>query len=869
MERQVKSRERASTAAGQRHASVTHLSVPDRPTHRLQRAIGNRAVTGMLQLQRRLDPLKNQTRWRVDPGDDRLEQEADRVTDRVVHTAPPEPRFGYDFRGVRLYTGSPAAALAQLVQAHAFTLGPDVVIGNGNLSLESSLGRHLLAHELTHVVQQGAAKSLPGMRHHALDLAVVGGPMLMRQKVEEETAARPNIVSPKGKRSTAAQQSPRAIQAQLGPGRALDSAVKTAMEPAFGTDFSHVRVHVDAGAARLARSLQARAFTVGEHIAFDPAEYRPGTPIGDALIAHELAHVVQQSSATWPNRAAEHEADEGGGSTYNDLEGAASLSAARVVLSLWIRAQGTATSLTRTTLPQLRSGLRLQRCSTSKEAEPGGKPKTAAITKGGYVTFPVPTPGDQRFIVQFYRPPGTREGATLRFKSDQDPRPPAETPIPAGGNFAPILLHQSNDEIRFSLTGGKDTDLTVRLAAGQRTEKHYAINPRRPYGPLLIDAQFQRRYVEAIIEHPGGTERYSWRESLPDEAIAGPTWVPHQIPGRHAIGDMFRAVRGKYARQVVHINYGEAATLRGLEDAMVVTAKLMAELALYSIPYVGPVLIIGQALVGKTIWGERISAEGRVLLGLLALVPIASRLNRAAAAAEAEAVAASELAAANGISQSNALALIRGARTFTAEERSFVEAAGRRIQAGDALTAQEASRLAALLNKIGAQNQLIFSAVREVEAIWTARRYWGMTEGSVYGAKMPVTTWQERLKAGLTGMRREGTVVFQGDAAKLFHAHEIEGPYSAMKRLLGQQKAGFGDIIIESAVKEGNMIIVTQARLAAGQHAGQTTAWATARLWGRRLALEPLAAAGVGSGGVLVYLGYDWLSEDSGESTAF
>jgi hypothetical protein len=223
----------------------------------------------------------------------------------------------------------------------------------------------------------------------------------------------------------------------------------------------------------------------------------------------------------------------------------------------------------------------------------------------------------------------------------------------------------------------------------------------------------------------------------------------------------------------------------------------------------------------------------------------------------------------NGITQSEALALVRGVRTFTAEEQAFVEAAGKRLQAGEALTAHEASRLAALLNKIGAQNQLIFSAVRELEAIWVSQRYWGMTEGSVYGAKMPVTTWQERLKAGLLGMRREGTVVFQGDAAKLFHAHEVEGPYSAMKRLLGQQKSGFGDIIIESAVKEGNTIIVTQARLAAGEHAGQTTAWATARLWGRRLVLEPLAAAGVASGGVYVYLGYDWLSEGSDKSTAF
>ncbi len=68
-----------------------------------------------------------------------------------------EPRFGADFGGVRLHTGEQAAGTAQAVRARAFTVGRDIVFGAGQYAPETAAGRSLLAHELTHVVQQGAA----------------------------------------------------------------------------------------------------------------------------------------------------------------------------------------------------------------------------------------------------------------------------------------------------------------------------------------------------------------------------------------------------------------------------------------------------------------------------------------------------------------------------------------------------------------------------------------------------------------------------------------------------------------------------------------------------------------------------------------
>lgn len=79
---------------------------------------------------------------------------------------------------------------------------------------------------------------------------------------------------------------------------ALPEAIRGPAEGALGADFSGVRVHTDGAAAETARALQARAFTVGEDIAFGAGEYQPGTARGRELLAHELAHVVQQRQSS-------------------------------------------------------------------------------------------------------------------------------------------------------------------------------------------------------------------------------------------------------------------------------------------------------------------------------------------------------------------------------------------------------------------------------------------------------------------------------------------------------------------------------------------------------------------------------------------
>ena len=84
------------------------------------------------------------------------------------------------------------------------------------------------------------------------------------------------------------------------PGRPLDAATRAFMEPRFGHDFGGVRVHADARATASARAVNALAYTVGQDVVFGAGQYAPETGAGRRLLAHELAHTVQQHGTTGP-----------------------------------------------------------------------------------------------------------------------------------------------------------------------------------------------------------------------------------------------------------------------------------------------------------------------------------------------------------------------------------------------------------------------------------------------------------------------------------------------------------------------------------------------------------------------------------------
>ena len=227
-------------------------------------------------------------------------------------------------------------------------------------SQTAASAEELLAHATAHVRESvrhwaatgeliGVPRGLPGMTVlEALGGSLAGvGRLVAQARIEGEPAPRRRDV-----------RDPVAVQAELGPGRPLPVTARSRMERAFGRSFAEVRLHNDPRAARLARRLRARAFAVGRHVAFERGAYRPGTLVGDALLAHELAHVAQQSGLApgAPTPAAR--------SLDRDADGAAAGAVAR----LWQRGRALR-GLARPARPQLRAGLSLQRCSSTPDSD--------------------------------------------------------------------------------------------------------------------------------------------------------------------------------------------------------------------------------------------------------------------------------------------------------------------------------------------------------------------------------------------------------------------------------------------------------------------------------------------------------------------
>jgi hypothetical protein len=128
-------------------------------------------------------------------------------------------------------------------------------------------------------------------------------PGLQRQVNEEEKEEELLQTKPVGQElagrgvETPAQVPPIVHDVLRSPGRPLDPSTRRVMESRFGHDFSQVRVHTDARAAASAWAVDALAYTVGQDIVLRAGEYAPDTMTGQKLLAHELTHVIQQSSA--------------------------------------------------------------------------------------------------------------------------------------------------------------------------------------------------------------------------------------------------------------------------------------------------------------------------------------------------------------------------------------------------------------------------------------------------------------------------------------------------------------------------------------------------------------------------------------------
>jgi hypothetical protein len=425
-----------------------------------------------------------------------------------------ESSIGADFSNVNIHTGSSAVEMSKDLHAQAFTHGSDIYFNSGKFDTNSTSGQHLLAHELTHTVQQGAAvqkKEVPDVQKQGTanntpttpataryivednvvpsaeqltktaflnrlnrevctvtDAAFVGTPFTtescpyitrafarlrtqtpvqiettllrydarlqnainlrqffeiltnrvstavttwlqtgdlsgvpeeivsqipasVRTAISAMSTARSVVNTINSGISTIASgvssvlssigsiffksktgdskptQSPQNILQTLGEGSAMESGTRSKMEGAFGTSFSDVKVHTDTTSASISGDMNARAFTIGNHVAFGSSEYKPGSLAGDALLAHELAHVQQQKGNT-----ANSIMEKSNNADDSLLEEQADNQAVNTVAQIWSKSNNQQIEIPKGKIPEIKTGLKLQRCGRDPGPQWGG-----------------------------------------------------------------------------------------------------------------------------------------------------------------------------------------------------------------------------------------------------------------------------------------------------------------------------------------------------------------------------------------------------------------------------------------------------------------------------------------------------------------
>ncbi len=237
----------------------------------LQRTVGNRAVSRLIQ-----------AKLRVGPVGDLYEQEADRVAAQVV----------------AMPTSVGGQAQAGGVQRHQ----------------EAQVQAKPLAETITPLVQRQEEEELRTMslqRQEEEEEELRTMPLQRQEEEEEELRTMPlqrqeeeelQAKSLLQRRADGGFETDDNFQNQLnsaqGGGKSLPVETRAEFEPKFGVDFSGVRIHTDAKSAQLNRAVNAKAFTHGQDIYMGSGAYAPDTMPGKRLLAHELTHTIQQGNAS-------------------------------------------------------------------------------------------------------------------------------------------------------------------------------------------------------------------------------------------------------------------------------------------------------------------------------------------------------------------------------------------------------------------------------------------------------------------------------------------------------------------------------------------------------------------------------------------
>jgi Zn-dependent peptidase ImmA (M78 family) len=265
------------------------------PALGLRRALGNEAITRLLQ-----------TKLRVSEPGDVYEQEADRVADQVMRSVDSGSRASGIQLQRQVSTDDPDDTRDEQVGQSAVTLmhpqEPDDLDLQAKPVIEESLQRQCACEEDD--LQRKPALSSPGVS--------TAPPRVVRRQCAcgRDTESSDGECAECKKEHDGSLQRLAASTAKVdgappivhdvlrSSGQPLDRATRAFFEPRFGFNLDGVRVHTDAQAAHSADAVHAHAYTVGQHVVFGQSQFSPESTSGRLLLAHELTHVVQQSKGS-------------------------------------------------------------------------------------------------------------------------------------------------------------------------------------------------------------------------------------------------------------------------------------------------------------------------------------------------------------------------------------------------------------------------------------------------------------------------------------------------------------------------------------------------------------------------------------------
>jgi hypothetical protein len=237
------------------------------------------------------------------------------VSEKAVQSAPPvqasrTSTFSRDFSRVRARAGSPPMVQRQqAVEGGARGEEPDEEVrdelegegGGGAIFTAIAQLKRLVVGSPGDIYEREADRVADQVTRRGTDEPLAE---LYRSETDVPLAAVPLPIQ-----RVPNHPQPRAVDLSFDQsgGQPLDQRVQRDMESRFGYGFESVRVHNDSESQRLARALDARAFTVGSNIYFGRGEYDLTSTDGKHLLAHELTHVVQQGKATPPDSSFDRE----------------------------------------------------------------------------------------------------------------------------------------------------------------------------------------------------------------------------------------------------------------------------------------------------------------------------------------------------------------------------------------------------------------------------------------------------------------------------------------------------------------------------------------------------------------------------------